>query len=55
MLDTRGRGYGGKWCCFNLKGGSVDHGEDVGVALGKEEGGKQCPRGHGKNSILEWE
>ncbi len=20
MLDTRGRGYGGKWCCFNLKG-----------------------------------
>jgi hypothetical protein len=38
-FDTRGSRFGGKGSCFNLKGGSVDHCEDAGVASGRGEGG----------------
>ncbi len=39
---------------FCPTGCSVNHGEDVRVALGEE--GQQCPREyHGNNGVLEWE
>jgi hypothetical protein len=40
---------------FNPSGGSVNHGEDVGVASGNGKGANNVHVNMGKTRILEWE